>query len=245
MACSRLVALASATILLGVACSGSPPRIPPATTRNTVSPFGRLLVTRDDPTLPPSCRPRAVAKLISSFFEALKSPGKVAVNRYFTPIPKFRWYSVSEGRGRDDTWKAMPTHNRSELFLGPGGRGRHFVTYDTASLGTYLADRQAHRERMELRTLQLRWQLGPPHPEAGIVYVLERAADDLEAVGVADGLAFGKGAIDCESGKIFVWSMGMEEPPASEAAEVRKTLCPAPTSASTEALIVACTAAGG
>jgi hypothetical protein len=245
MACSRLVALASATILLGVACSGSPTRMPRATTRNTGSPIGRVLVTRHDPTLPPSCRPIAVAKLISSFFEALESPGEVAIDRYFAPIPKFRWYSVTEGRGRDDTWKPIPTYDRSELFLGPGGRGRHFVTYDRASLGKYLVDRQAQRERMELRTLQLRWQLGPPHPEAAIVYVLERAADDLEAIGVADGLAFGKGAIDCESGKIFVWSMGMEEPPASQAAEVRKTLCPAPTSASTEALVVACTAARG
>lgn len=44
----------------------------------------------------------------------------------------------------------------------------------------------------------------------GIVYVLTRYAEDLDpGLGGPDRIATGKGAINCESRRIFVWSMEM------------------------------------
>ena len=44
----------------------------------------------------------------------------------------------------------------------------------------------------------------------GIVYVLTRDARDLEpGLGGPARMAFGKGAVNCESRRIFTWSMQM------------------------------------
>ena len=46
----------------------------------------------------------------------------------------------------------------------------------------------------------------------GIVYVLTRDAEDLDpGLGGPSRIAFGKGAINCESRQLFVWSMEMRE----------------------------------
>ena len=39
-------------------------------------------------------------------------------------------------------------------------------------------------------------------------------------------MAHGKGAIDCDSGRIFAWSMALEAPPAPSAGEVLKGFAP-------------------
>src|SRR6266511_282455 len=182
----------------------------------------------------------AVVSRLTDFFDALNNSSPLVIKRFFAPAPKFEWYSVTEGGGVDDRWRERPTFDRSRLLLGPNGRGRHFVTYDPASLQLYLAQRQGQHERMSLLVLDVGEQRGPPHPEAGIAYVVRRAADDLDEVGITKGLAQGKGAIDCDSGRIFAWSMAMEGSPASWAHETLKMLCPAPSAGAAVDVVVAC-----
>jgi hypothetical protein len=199
-----------------------------------------VVVTRDDPSLPTDCRPRAVATLLTDFFDALNRSSPVVIGEFFAPAPKFKWYSVTEAGPVDDRWRQVATFDRSRLLRGPNGQGRHFVTYDPAGLRRYLAHRQAQHERMFLLAVDVGEQSGPPHPEAGIAYVVRRAADDLHKVGVADGLALGKGEVDCVSGRISVWSMAMEAPPAPAAHDELKTLCPAPSAGVAADAVVAC-----
>jgi hypothetical protein len=222
-------------IIVATGCTSSPPTGLPS---DRITPVAdSVVVTRDDPSLPANCRPAAVATLLTDFFDALNNSAPLVIERFFAPASKFKWYSVTEGGGVDDRWREFPTFDRSRLLLGPDGRGRHFVTYDPLSLGRYLAQRQAQHERMSLLILDVGEQLGPPHPEAGIAYVVRRAADDLDEVGVAEGLAAGKGAIDCDSGRIFAWSMAMPEPSAREMLE---TLCPGPKAGTTADVVLAC-----
>jgi hypothetical protein len=54
--------------------------------------------------------------------------------------------------------------------------------------------------------------------------VIERRADDLRRLGITGTTAIGKGAVNCETGQIVVWSMGM---PAGRGHE-RFVVCPPP-----------------
>jgi hypothetical protein len=42
-----------------------------------------------------------------------------------------------------------------------------------------------------------------------IEFRVDRRADDLRRLGITGTIAHGKGAVDCATGKIVVWSMGM------------------------------------
>jgi hypothetical protein len=159
-------------VVLATACTSRPPGgVPSASTAE--APSG-VVVTRDDPSLPTNYRPGAIATLLTDFFDALNKSSPLVIERFFAPAPKFKWYSVTEGGGVNYRWRELPTFDRSRLRLGPKGRGRHFVTHDPAALRLYLAERQAQHERMSLLVLDVGEQLGPPHPEAGIAYVVRR-----------------------------------------------------------------------
>jgi hypothetical protein len=237
------LAMLAGVVVVATGCTSSPPTGHPATGRaaSSAEAVSGVVVTRDDRTLPSKCRPAAVAMLLTGFFDALEGPA-VPVGRFFAPAPRFQWYSVTEGGGGgvDGSWRERPTFARSRLLLGPNGRGRHFVTHDPASLRRYLDQRQDQHERMSLLVVDVGEQRGPPHPEAGIAYVVRRTADDLESVGITAGLAQGKAAIDCDSGRIFVWSMGMEGSPASSAHDTLEILCPAPPAGPAGDAVVAC-----
>lgn len=141
----------------------------------------RVRVTREAHRVPSSCAPRQVGELIVGFLTAI-SEGSVEVSRFFAPDMK--WYSVSE-------WSR-------------GAGKRHFVShgYDPRELESYFERRAAQNERISLLEVDVSYE---PGRELGhVAYVLERGADDLPE---SDPIVHGKGAIDCDTGKIAVWSM--------------------------------------
>jgi hypothetical protein len=133
------------------------------------------------------------------------SRGDPAAARYVAPSGG--WYSVTEGRAR------------------------HFVAYDRAKLARYFSRRHEHGERMRLREVAVGFANGLGHIELQV----ERRADDLRALGVVGSLAHGKGAVNCSTRQVVVWSMGMptrrHPPPAG--------VCPRPAAAR-DAAVVAC-----
>ncbi|MDP8949000.1 MAG: hypothetical protein M3N00_01995, partial [Actinomycetota bacterium] len=63
----------------------------------------------------------------------------------------------------------------------------------------------------------------------GIVYVLTRKAEDLEpGLGGPARIAVGKGAINCESRRIFTWSMEMSMGEERTEREAASWLCTDP-----------------
>jgi hypothetical protein len=137
-----------------------------------------IVVTRDDPSLPAACRPRALATRIGRFLDAV-SRGDPAAARFVAPSGG--WYSVTEGRAR------------------------HFVAYERRELAEHLARRHDRGERVRLLDLAVGFANGLGQIE----FRLDRRADDLRRLGVAGTIAIGKGAVNCDSGSIVVWSMGM------------------------------------
>jgi hypothetical protein len=122
--------------------------------------------------------------------------------------PSGGWYSVTEGRRR------------------------HFVTYSRRGLPAYFARRHRHGERLRLVELAVGYANGLGQIE----YRLERRAGDLRRLGITGTTALGKGAVDCEAGRIVVWSMGM--PPGRGDAFIDADICPPPRAR--RAAIVAC-----
>ena len=143
------------------------------------TPPSDVLVTRDDPELPAGCRPGALGQRIVTFLDAVNRGDAAAAARYADP--QRGWYSVTEGRRR------------------------HFVTSERSALARYFARRHRRGERLRLLELDVSFANGLGH----IAYRLDRRADDLRRLGVRMAIALGKGAVDCESGEIVVWSMGM------------------------------------
>jgi hypothetical protein len=95
--------------------------------------------------------------------------------------PSDGWYSVSDGRRR------------------------HFVTYSRHGLPSYFARRHRRGERLRLLEVDVSYARGLGH----VAYLIERRADDLRRLGIMHTRAIGKGALNCETGQIVVWSMGM------------------------------------
>lgn len=115
------------------------------------------------------------------------------------------------------------------------GRRRHFVTYSRHGLPRYFARRHRHGERLRLLEVDVSHARGLGH----IAYVVDRRADDLRRLGITHTRAIGKGAVNCETGQIVVWSMGM--PPGH--GHERFAVCPPPRVPSRA--IVACARRGG
>jgi hypothetical protein len=138
-----------------------------------------VVVTRRDPSLPAACRPRAVALRIAAFFDAFNR-GDPSAMRFFDP--QLDWYSVTDGRPR-----------------------RHFVTYSRPGLPEYFARRHRHGERLKLEQIDVSLANGLGH----VAYRIDRRADDLRRLGITGTTAVGKGAVDCTTGRIVVWTMGM------------------------------------
>jgi hypothetical protein len=96
----------------------------------------RVVVTRDDPGLPPGCRPRPLARRIAAFFDALNR-GDPAATGYIAPSGG--WYSVSDGRRR------------------------HFVSYSRRGLPEYFARRHRQGERLRLEQVDVNFGNGLGH----------------------------------------------------------------------------------
>jgi hypothetical protein len=196
----------------------------------------KVLVTSDDPSLPDGCRPRQIAELVIDFVEAFNRGDQERLSRLFFisegPSPPdfsqkgyypWSWYSVSE--------------------VGVGGRIENgFVTYDQGEMLHYFAERHRQGERLELIKVSVT-QAGLLEEEGnvGIVYVLTRHARDLDpGLGGPSRIAFGKGAINCASQRIFTWSMEMRARETRTARQAAGWLCTDPPGWKPGAAVVAC-----
>ena len=202
----RLTALLACAVLGGCAADADEPREAPAgEPRAARTPAASdVVVTRDDPSLPPACRPRALALRIGEWLDAV-SDGDASATRFVATSGG--WYSVTEGQAR------------------------HFVAYDRAKLAAYFARRHEHRERMRLLELAVGFANGLGQIE----FRVDRRADDLRRLGVAGTVAHGKGAVNCSTRQVVVWSMGM--PTGRRVPDF--VVCPRPRAAR-DAAVVAC-----
>jgi hypothetical protein len=150
-----------------------------------------LVVTRDNPGLPRHCRPRQVALLVHRSLVAFNAGDTREIARLVNP-ENGGWYSVTE-----------------QTRLGR----RHFVTSDQQDLLRYVERRHAERDRMALSELAVGdLRRSPTAPDARIVDIelaLRRTANDLRQLGIRTDRATGKGAVDCDTRQIVVWSIGM------------------------------------
>ena len=164
-----------------VSASGVVRSQPDPTVSETKPPITQeIKVTRDTDLGPEACRPRQVGETVVNHFQAINQGDPEEAMSHVDP--EGGWYSVTEGNPRRD--------------------GRHFVTSDSDELLGYLTDRVAVNERVYLREIDVGYD--DARNLGHVSYVLVRTADDLDVYG---DIAQGKGAIECDTGKIRVWSM--------------------------------------
>jgi hypothetical protein len=185
----RTVVVAAAVVL--AACTSDEPISSPSvagqprsaqtsTPTESGSVTQEVRVSRDTRRGPEACHPENVGSLVVDFFGAVNRGEAHRVTDFFTR--ELGWYSVTEGNPRNG--------------------GRHFVAYKPSRLQTYFVGRVSHDERMYLIEIDVAYERAGDL--AHVAYGLLRSADDLTKYAAE---AAGKGAIDCESGRITVWSM--------------------------------------
>jgi hypothetical protein len=205
-------------------------------TQSGREPTTKVIVTSDDTSLPDGCHPRQIAELVIDFVDAFNRGDQERLSRIFFisegPSPPdfseeryypWSWYSVSE--------------------VGAGGRIEDgFVTYDQGELLRYFAERHSQGERLELiKVSSTQAGLLGEEGNVGIVYILTRDAEDLDpGLGGPARIAFGKGAINCESQRIFVWSMEMRVGERRTEREAASWLCTDPPGWKPGTAVVAC-----
>lgn len=196
----------------------------------------RVVVTSRDDSLPDGCRPRQVALLVSDFFDAFNRGDAERLSRIFF---------VSEGPSPTDfsdsgaypwSWYSVSRVGEEGTILGG------YTTYDQGQLLRYFGRRHEHGERLRLLKVGL---TGPgllgEENNVGIIYVLTREADDLPpGLGGPDGVAFGKGAVNCGRRQIFVWSMEMRAGEDRSARDAARWLCGNPPGWRPGDAVVAC-----
>ncbi|HEX2049182.1 MAG TPA: hypothetical protein VHJ34_00955 [Actinomycetota bacterium] len=102
--------------------------------------------------------------------------------------PERGWYSVTEQNSRDG--------------------GRHFVARNADELREYFHERVRQEERIYLVEIDVEYERA--RNVAHVAYGFHRTALDL---GDYAPESVGKGAIDCDSGLISVWSMAQGDEP--------------------------------
>ncbi len=210
----RYLVVAAATLLFAAAaCSSAGETSPQAgwskSPTPTVSVFAggqEIQITRRTSRGPETCYPENVGRLVAGFFAAVNRGDVKEAMGAFTD--KLGWYSVTEGN--------------------PRGRGRHFVAYKPSELRSYLSDRVTQNERMYLVSIDVDYER--PGNLGHVAYRIHRTADDLTDYSPKMG---GKGAIDCSTGLISVWSMAQGHEP------VPGSLCPGEPETPTAALACA------
>ena len=183
-----------AAVVAAASCSAAPEERATTASAPTESPVGvqEVRVTRDTARGPAACHPREVGELVVGFFAAVNHERTHGVADFFTR--GLGWYSVTE-------WS-------------PRTGKRHFVAYEPSKLERYFERRARRHERLHLLEIEVAYE------RAGnlghVAYVVARAADDLTGFGDA----VGKGAIDCATGRIAVWSMGHDKRFAEESSRI-------------------------
>jgi hypothetical protein len=200
------------------------------------APSTEVIVTSDDASLPEGCNTRQIAGLVIEFVDAFNRGDQGRLSRLFF---------VSEGPSPSDfseagyyPWSWYSVSEIGEDGLIEGG----FVTYDQNELLRYFARRHAHGERLRLiKVSSTHAGLLEEENNVGIIYVLTREAEDLApGLGGSARIAFGKGAINCESRQIFAWSMEMRKGDDRTPREAAGWLCVDPPGWRPGTAVVAC-----
>lgn len=200
------------------------------------APATEVIVTSDDASLPEGCNTRQIAGLVIEFVDAFNRGDQERLSQLFF---------VSEGPSPSDfseagyyPWSWYSVRELSEDGLIEGG----FVTYDQGELLRYFAERHGHGERLGLiKVSSTHAGLLEEENNVGIIYVLTRDAGDLDpGLGGPARIAFGKGAINCESRQIFAWSMEMKKGDDRTLREAAGWLCIDPLGWRPGTAVVAC-----
>lgn len=185
-------AVIAALVVFGACTSAAPELAHPARTPTNTPPpdigaiTQQVRVTRNASRGPRNCLPENVGRQVSNFFAALNRGDLDEVMASFTD--NLGWYSVTEGNRRND--------------------GRHFVAHEPEELRAYFEDRVQHNERLHLLEIDVDFERS--RNIGHVAYNILRSADDLRGYATEAG---GKGAIDCETGRIAIWSMGQRREP--------------------------------
>ena len=183
---TRIFAGAAATLLILGACTSGPDSVgdrpgPEASDTTEASAVKQQIrVTRDTDRGPEVCRPQQVGETVVDHFDAINEGDADRAMNFVTP--ERGWYSVTEGNPRD--------------------QGRHFVARDSGKLRDYLHERVRQEERIYLVEIDVDYERASNI--AHVAYGFHRTALDLADYAPEGG---GKGAIDCDTGLISVWSM--------------------------------------
>lgn len=188
------------------------------------APDTRVIVTSDDASLSEGCRPRPVAEAVIRFVYAFNLGDQAELSRLFF---------VSEGPSPPDFSSSgyYPWSWYSSREIGTDGRvTKHFTTTEQGKMLRYFARRHAQDERLRLLKISLtQGGLLDEESNMGFLFVLTRDADDLgPSLGGPARIAYGKGAINCENGRIFTWNMDMRMGEKRTAREAASWLCKDP-----------------
>jgi hypothetical protein len=195
-----------------------------------------VIVTSDDASLPDGCGTREIAGLVIEFVDAFNRGDGERLSQLFF---------VSEGPSPPDFSEAgyYPWSWYSVSEIGVGGRIEDgFVTYNQGEMLRYFAERHRQGEQLGLiKVSSTHAGLLEEESNVGIVYVLTRDAEDLApGLGGPSRIAFGKGAINCESRRIFAWSMEMRAGDERTPREAAGWLCTDPPGWKPGTAVVAC-----
>ena len=187
----------------------------------TATPDTRVIVTRASSALPESCRPRPVAEVVIRMVDAFNRGDQAGLSRVFF---------ISEGPSPPDFSPAgyYPWSWYSSREVGAGGVvASHFTTTEQGELLRYFAERHEQGERLRLLKVSLTHQgVLDEEKNVGFLFVLTRKARDLgPGFGGPSGIAYGKGALNCENGRIFTWNMDMKIGEKRTAQEAAAWLC--------------------
>jgi hypothetical protein len=185
----------------------------------------RIVVTRDDGSLPRGCGLREVARRVAEFEHAVSAGNAPAAAALLAAEPQFQWYW--------STLLARSATLRNDSFERPRG------------LSSYLSRRAEQRERLRPLVIQVvripprTWFPRLADTVAGFNHHLERRAGDIHpSRPVRNHVAFAKGALNCRTGKLVAWGMGLDI--ATRPPDLGR-MCPAPPRRSGRATVIACT----
>lgn len=173
-------------LLLVTACRQTPLPSPTPTVEPVITIMG------DTGGYPGGCQPDEVATLVLHFFEAYNAGDQEQLASFFPQT--FEWYS--------DTIEAVNPEESRHFVTRPGNR---------EELLDYFAER--HKQREQLQLLALSVSEDARVNIVNIAWAYRRQADDVQSG--PDGvtrIGSGKGALQCRSQEIYVWSMGTAAP---------------------------------
>lgn len=163
----------------------------------------RVVLTGEDRALPRTCGPLRIGRAVVAYLQRVNR-GDARASRAFAPeLAPGGWYSVAPGP-------------KAPTAAGVTARDRE-------SLAAYLSRRHAHDEQLRLVEIAVRARNGLRL--ADVEYKLVRRAADLPRSSPTGWNTEGKGAIDCATKRIVVWSMssvGAGERTARQCSPVRK-----------------------